>query len=123
MEKQMKNKRLYFLATVLIVFEIVNFSVTEFALTDLIGPVPMATLLAIVFSLIDLGPVLVTGRSEGLILGIWFIAAVMNASLSWQAFVLFMPELTALLFAAALLIIRLIVIGSFAFGETRPVTS
>jgi len=119
----MKNKRLYFLATVLIVFEIVNFSVTEFALTDLIGPVPMATLLAIVFSLIDLGPVLVTGRSEGLILGIWFIAAVMNASLSWQAFVLFMPELTALLFAAALLIIRLIVIGSFAFGETRPVTS
>jgi hypothetical protein len=81
----------------LLAFESFNFGTTEFALQDLLGElqfigVPWATLLALAFCAVDFAGLarLFTppaGRQEPAevwyLLGAWFLAATMNATLTW----------------------------------------
>ena len=81
----------------LIGFEVFNYSTTEFALADLLGPqqfagLGWATILALAFCAIDFAGIarLFTperGRQEPAevwyLLGAWFLAATMNAMLTW----------------------------------------
>jgi hypothetical protein len=81
----------------LIGFELFNYSTTEFALTDLLGPqrfagIQWATILALAFCAIDFAGIarLLTpekGRQDPAeawyLLGAWFLGATMNAILTW----------------------------------------
>ncbi|MEX0787193.1 MAG: hypothetical protein WD906_02010 [Anaerolineales bacterium] len=81
----------------LVAFEVFNFGTTEFALTDLLGnlhfgAVSWATVLALAFCGIDFAGLvrLFTPSSEAqepaevwYLMGAWFLAATMNATLTW----------------------------------------
>jgi hypothetical protein len=81
----------------LIGFELFNYGTTEFALTDLLGTqhfagVRWATILAIAFCAIDFAGIarlFTPERGQGgptevwYLLGAWFLAATMNATLTW----------------------------------------
>lgn len=81
----------------LVAFEAFNFGTTEFALADLLGPVqfaglPWATILALAFCGIDFAGLVRLFTPSGsnhdpaevwYLIGAWFVAATMNATLTW----------------------------------------
>ncbi|HEX9679973.1 MAG TPA: hypothetical protein VGA32_00865 [Anaerolineales bacterium] len=81
----------------LVAFETFNFGTTEFALTDLLGSVqfaglPWATILALAFCGIDFAGLVRLFTPSGsthdpaevwYLIGAWFLAATMNATLTW----------------------------------------
>ena len=147
----------------LIAFEIFNFSTTDFALTDLMGDVRFAglrwaTILAVAFCGIDFAgiarlfspdsPILKrenypasgrSGRRDPLevwyLLGAWFLAAAMNAALTWWGVSLALVSHSALgneilsreallsgvpVFVAVLVwLIRILLIGTFSIAGNR----
>lgn len=132
----------------LIAFEVFNYGTTEFALADLLGArafagVAWATILALAFCAMDLAGLarlLTPGRpGHGLeawyLLAAWFIAAAMNAVLTWWAVSVALVGHEALgssvvgretlvrvvpIFVALLVwLIRVLMIGSFSLGGDR----
>ena len=130
-------------------FETFNYGTTEFALADLLGGMRFAglrwaTILALAFCAMDfagLARLLTPGRpgqaiEAWYVLGAWFVAAAMNAALTWWAVsvaLLQQAELAnAVLEREALLrvvpvfvamlvwLIRVLMIGSFTLGGSRP---
>jgi hypothetical protein len=130
-------------------FETFNYGTTEFALADLLGGMRFAglrwaTILALAFCAMDfagLARLLTPGRPGQAIeawylLAAWFVAAAMNAALTWWAVsvaLLQQAELgNAVLEREALLrvvpvfvamlvwLIRVLMIGSFTLGGSRP---
>jgi hypothetical protein len=130
-------------------FETFNYGTTEFALADLLGGMRFAglrwaTILALAFCAMDfagLARLLTPGRPGQAIeawylLAAWFVAAAMNAALTWWAVsvaLLQQAELgNAILERGALLrvvpvfvamlvwLIRVLMIGSFTLGGSRP---
>jgi hypothetical protein len=138
--------------TALVAFELFNFSTTEFALTDLLGDlsfagVTWATILAFAFSGMDFAGIarLLTPQREGgdalevwYMLGAWFLAATMNAMLTWWAVslallqhqglgnqVLTREELIQVVpvFVALLVwLVRVLIIGTFTLAGPRLFT-
>jgi len=142
----------------LIGFELFNYGTTEFALTDLLGVqqfagVRWATILAIAFCAIDFAGIarlFTPERGQGgptevwYLLGAWFLAATMNATLTWWGVSLALLRHQGLgneilgreallgsvpVFVAVLVwLIRVLMIGTltlagerlFSMGERRP---
>ena len=133
----------------LIAFELFNYSTTEFALSDLLGGLRLgtlrwATILALAFSAMDFAGIawLFTPRQHGsglhswYLVGAWFLAATMNAALTWwsvslallthqplgdlligqQAMLRGVPLFVALL----VWLLRLLLIGSFSLRAPAP---
>ncbi|MEN4013390.1 MAG: hypothetical protein AB1453_07765 [Chloroflexota bacterium] len=136
------------LGVALIGFEVFNYSTTEMALGDLLGSlhfagIRWATILAIAFCGIDFAGISRLflpdgqGSTEGwYLLGAWFIAATMNAVLTWWSISLALANRTLLssafisqqllievipVFIAVLVwLTRILLIGTFCFsGQTR----
>jgi hypothetical protein len=132
----------------LLAFETFNYGTTEFALADLLGDlrfagVRWATILALAFCAMDfagLARLLTPGRpgraiEAGYVLAAWFVAAAMNAVLTWWAVSVALVGHSALgnsvvgretlirvvpVFVAILVwLIRVLMIGSFALGGNR----
>lgn len=133
-------------------FELFNYSTTEFALGDLLGElrfagVRWATILALAFCAIDFAGIarLLTparGRSDSAeawyLLGAWFLAATMNAMLTWWGVSLALLTHQSLgneivgretllnsvpVFVAVLVwLIRVLMIGTFTLAGTRLFT-
>jgi hypothetical protein len=142
-------------AGALIAFESFNYGTTEFALTDLLGElsfasVRWATILALAFCAIDfagIGKLFGPQRDGKLametwyLLGAWFLAATMNAGLTWWSVSLALLQHPTLgnellgrdallagvpLFVAAMVwLIRVLLIGSFTLtgSRTQPAVS
>jgi hypothetical protein len=136
----------------LIAFELFNYSTTEFALSDLLGGMSLgslrwATILALAFAAMDFAGIawLFTPRPQdrGLhswyLIGAWFLAATMNATLTWWSVSLALvshPSIGGLLigqqamlrgvpaFVAALVwLLRILLIGSFSLRVPGPAAS
>lgn len=140
----------------LVFFELFNFSTTEFALSDLLGElrffgIAWSTILAIAFCSIDFagiakiftgGPQASKSMDTWYLLGAWFLAATMNALLTWWSISLALLNHPGLgneiltreelitwvpLFVALLVwLIRVLMIGMFtlpsrAFSRSRSV--
>jgi hypothetical protein len=134
--------------TALAAFEIFNYGTTEFALADLLGDLRFAglrwaTILALAFCAMDfagLARLLTPGRRGQAIeawylLAAWFVAAAMNAILTWWAVSVALAQNTDLggvvlerdtlirvvpVFVALLVwLIRVLMIGSFTLGGSR----
>jgi hypothetical protein len=133
----------------LIAFESFNFGTTEFALTDLLGDLQFmgtrwATILAVAFCGMDFAGIarLFTPERDGqeplevwYLLGAWFLAATMNAMLTWWAVSLALIGHQGLgnevvgreallsgvpIFVAALVwLIRVLIIGTFTLAGER----
>jgi hypothetical protein len=132
----------------LIAFETFNYGTTEFALADLLGDlrfagVRWATILALAFCAMDfagLARLLTPGRpgqaiEAWYVLAAWFVAAAMNAVLTWWAVSVALAGNAALgsavvgretllrvvpVFVAILVwLIRVLMIGSFSLGGNR----
>ena len=132
----------------LLAFETFNYGTTEFALADLLGDlrfvgVRWATILALAFCAIDfagLARLLTPGRpgqaiEAWYVLAAWFVAAAMNAVLTWWAVSVALVGHSALgnavvgretlvrvvpVFVAILVwLIRVLMIGSFTLGGNR----
>jgi len=132
----------------LLAFETFNYGTTEFALTDLLGQltfagVRWATILALAFCAMDfagLARLLTPGRpgraiEAWYVLAAWFVAAAMNAVLTWWAVSVAIVGNAALgdgifgrealvrvvpVFVAILVwLIRVLMIGSFTLGGNR----
>ncbi|HMK09031.1 MAG TPA: hypothetical protein VK449_08400 [Anaerolineales bacterium] len=132
----------------LFAFEIFNFGTTEFALADLLGGLRFAglrwaTILAVAFCAMDfagLARLLTPGRpgralEAWYVLAAWFVAAAMNAILTWWAVSVALVGQSALgnavvgrdtlirvvpVFVAMLVwLIRVLMIGSFTLGGNR----
>ncbi len=133
-------------------FELFNYSTTEFALSDLLGEprfagVRWATILAVAFCAIDFAGIarLLTparGRTDSAeawyLLGAWFLAATMNAMLTWWGVSLALLSHQSLgneilgrdtllttvpVFVAALVwLIRVLMIGTLTLAGTRLFT-
>ena len=132
----------------LLAFETFNYGTTEFALADLLGDlrfagVRWATILALAFCAMDfagLARLLTPGRpgqaiEAWYVLAAWFVAAAMNAVLTWWAVSVALVGHSALgnavvgretlvrvvpLFVAVLVwLIRVLMIGSFTLGGNR----
>jgi len=132
----------------LLAFEAFNYGTTEFALADLLGElrfagIRWATILAFAFCAMDfagLARLLTPGRAGRAIeawyvLAAWFVAAGMNAVLTWWAVSVALAGHQALgntvvgretllrvvpVFVAVLVwLIRVLMIGSFALGGSR----
>lgn len=132
----------------LVAFETFNYGTTEFALTDLLGDltfagVRWATILALAFCAMDfagLARLLTPGRpgqslEAWYLLAAWFIAAAMNAALTWWAVSVALVSHAAVgtsvlgretlvgvvpIFVAVLVwLIRVLMIGSFTLGGDR----
>lgn len=132
----------------LLAFETFNYGTTEFALADLLGDlrfvgVRWATILALAFCAMDfagLARLLTPGRpgqaiEAWYVLAAWFVAAAMNAVLTWWAVSVALVGHTALgnavvgretlvrvvpVFVAVLVwLIRVLMIGSFTLGGNR----
>ena len=133
----------------LIAFEIFNFSTTEFALSDLLGNLSFAgigwaTILALAFCGMDFAGIarLFSPQHDQekpfeiwYLLGAWFLAATMNAILTWWAVSVSLLQHTSLgneivgreallssvpVFVAMLVwLIRVLMIGSFTISGTR----
>lgn len=94
------------LLAALLAFEIFNFSTTDFALKDLLGDlsfagIPWATILAVAFCSIDFAgiarifaphPSSEEPREAWYLFGAWFLAATMNAILTWWGISLAIAE-------------------------------
>jgi len=138
----------------LIAFELFNYSTTEFALSDLLGGLKLgtlrwATILALAFSAMDFAGIawLFTPREHGgglhswYLVGAWFLAATMNAALTWWSVSLALVSHQPLgdlligpqamlrgvpLFVALLVwLLRVLLIGSFTLrapAQNRPAT-
>ena len=138
----------------LIAFELFNYSTTEFALSDLLGGLTLgtlrwATILALAFSAMDFAGIawLFTPRQRGAglhswyLVAAWFLAATMNAALTWWSVSLALVTRQPLgdlligqqamlrgvpLFVALLVwLLRVLLIGSFtlrapAAAQDRP---
>ncbi len=137
----------------LVAFEIFNYSTTEFALTDLLGNlefagVGWATILALAFCGMDFAgiarlfsPQHVKEKPLELwyLLGAWFLAATMNAMLTWWAISVSLLQHEGLgneiinretllssvpIFVALLVwLIRVLMIGTFTLSGARLITS
>jgi hypothetical protein len=132
----------------LLAFETFNYGTTEFALADLLGDlrfvgVRWATILALAFCAMDfagLARLLTPGRpgqaiEAWYVLAAWFVAAAMNAVLTWWAVSVALVGHSALgnavvgretlirvvpVFVAVLVwLIRVLMIGSFTLGGNR----
>jgi hypothetical protein len=132
----------------LLAFETFNYGTTEFALADLLGNlrfvgVRWATILALAFCAMDfagLARLLTPGRpgqaiEAWYVLAAWFVAAAMNAVLTWWAVSVALVGHSALgnavvgretlvrvvpVFVAVLVwLIRVLMIGSFTLGGNR----
>jgi hypothetical protein len=133
----------------LLAFELFNYSTTEFALTDLLGDlqfvgVRWATILALAFCSMDFAGIarlftqdraLEQPTETWYLLGAWFLAATMNAMLSWWAVSLALlghqglgnevigrdALLTGVPIFVALLVwlIRVLIIGTFTLTGER----
>lgn len=132
----------------LLAFETFNYGTTEFALADLLGGLRFAglrwaTILALAFCAMDfagLARLLTPGRpghaiEAWYVLAAWFVAAAMNAVLTWWAVSVALAGNEALgsavvgretlvrvvpVFVAILVwLIRVLMIGSFALGGNR----
>jgi hypothetical protein len=132
----------------LLAFEVFNYGTTEFALSDLLGELRFAglrwaTILALAFCAMDfagLARLLTPGRpghaiEAWYVLAAWFVAAAMNAVLTWWAVSVALVGHTALgnavvghdtlvrvvpVFVALLVwLIRVLMIGSFSLGGNR----
>jgi len=132
----------------LLAFETFNYGTTEFALADLLGDlrfvgVRWATILALAFCAMDfagLARLLTPGRpgqaiEAWYVLAAWFVAAAMNAVLTWWAVSVALVGHSALgnavvgretlirvvpVFVAVLVwLIRVLMIGSFTLGGDR----
>jgi len=132
----------------LLAFETFNYGTTEFALADLLGDlrfvgVRWATILALAFCAMDfagLARLLTPGRpgqaiEAWYVLAAWFVAAAMNAVLTWWAVSVALVGHSALgnavvgretlvrvvpVFVAILVwLIRVLMIGSFTLGGNR----
>ncbi len=158
---QIKNRKgfVYFLIFVLalVAFESFNFSTTDFALTDLLGDlrfmgVRWATLLSIAFCGIDFAGIarLFAPQAENeeprkvwYLFGAWFMAATMNAILTWWGVVIamqthtvvsegmvnatFVTKIVPIFIALMVWVIRVLLVGTFSKksdqllrGETTP---
>jgi len=133
----------------LIAFELFNYSTTEFALADLLGGLKLgtlrwATILALAFSAMDFAGIawLFTPREHGgglhswYLVGAWFLAATMNAALTWWSVSLALVSRQPLgdlligqqamlrgvpLFVALLVwLLRVLLIGSFSLRAPAP---
>ena len=150
---QLKNKKdiVYLLIFVLalVAFESFNFSTTDFALTDLLGDlrfmgVRWATLLSIAFCGIDFAGIArlfapQTGNEEPrkvwYLFGAWFMAATMNAILTWWGVVIamqthavvsagmvnatFVTRIVPIFIALMVWVIRVLLVGSFSKKSDR----
>jgi hypothetical protein len=133
----------------LLAFEVFNYTTTDFALTDLLGDVRFlglrwAMILALAFCGMDFAGIarLFTpekGRSEKMevwyLLGAWFLAATMNATLTWWGVSIALLNRQALgneilgrdqlltvvpVFVAVLVwLIRILIIGTFSMAGDR----
>jgi hypothetical protein len=132
----------------LLAFETFNYGTTEFALADLLGGLRFAgmrwaTILALAFCAMDfagLARLLTPGRpghaiEAWYVLAAWFVAAAMNAVLTWWAVSVALADNASLgtavlgretlvrvvpVFVAILVwLIRVLMIGSFALGGNR----
>lgn len=133
----------------LVLFELFNFSTTEFALRDLLGAlnflgIPWATILALAFCGIDLAGIArllspmqakTDSKETWYLFGAWLIAATMNAALTWWGVSMAIvnhTELSAALinqgkllkvvpvFVAILVwVIRVLIIGSVSYTFKR----
>jgi hypothetical protein len=133
----------------LLAFEIFNYSTTEFALSDMLGPltfvgVHWATILAIAFCSIDFAGVarLFTpeqGDNEPgeawYLFSAWVLAAIMNASLTWWGVSVAIASHTSqgaevisnstiqtvvpIFVAVLVLVIRIMIIGTFSVSGER----
>lgn len=155
--KKIKLNRITVTATLLaigwVLFEIFNFSTTEFALTDMLGDLSFlgmrwATVLGLAFCIIDFAGIarLFTpeqGRDEPVevwyLFGAWVLAAAMNATLTWWAVSVAMgrhtPAASAFIgqeavtgvvpvFVAILVwLVRILIIGTFALVGDRFFTA
>jgi hypothetical protein len=140
-----------FVLGALVAFELFNYSTTEFALGDLLGGLELgglrwATILALAFSAMDFAGIawLFTPRPLGgglhswYLLGAWFLAASMNAALTWWSVSLALvshqplgdlligrePLLRGVpIFVAALVwLLRILLIGSFTLRAPSSAT-
>jgi hypothetical protein len=138
----------------LIAFEIFNFSTTQFALHDILGDLKFAgirwaTILAIAFCAIDFAGIAriftpEKGRDEPAevwyLLGAWFLAALMNATLTWWGVSVAianhasasgdavvsattMTKVVPVFIAAMILLIRLLLINTFSVAGDRLFTT
>lgn len=135
--------------TALIAFELFNYSTTDYALRDLLGPltfagIPWATILAIAFCSIDFAGIarLFTSERETFeprqtwyLFGAWLLGATMNALLTWwgvsMAIATHAVKSTAVIdsntltkvipvFVAVMVwVIRILIIGSLAVNGRR----
>ncbi|MFV1857909.1 MAG: hypothetical protein ACC647_00980 [Anaerolineales bacterium] len=131
----------------LIAFELFNFGTTEFALTDLLGDLSLgfvswATILALAFSAMDFAGLswLFTPKKKvrvevWYLVGAWFLAATMNAILTWWSVSLALLNHPALgnevitresllsgapiLVAALVWLLRVLLIGTFTLAGHR----
>jgi hypothetical protein len=131
----------------LIAFELFNFGTTEFALTNLLGDlglgvVSWATILALAFSAMDFAGLswLFTPKKKvrvevWYLVGAWFLAATMNAILTWWSVSLALLNHPALgneviaresllsgapiLVAALVWLVRVLLIGTFTLAGHR----
>ena len=137
-----KIGRFLILLAALLAFEIFNFSVTQYAIFDLIGPltfagIAWASIFATAFCLIDLGGIarLFTPEDEKnepgfvwYLFGAWFLAAGFNAILVWWgvkvALVVAGTSIPAIpiVVAVIIFIIRVLLIGTFASGKLNTLS-
>lgn len=138
----------------LLAFEIFNFSTTQFALRDVLGDLQFAgmrwaTILAIAFCGIDFAGIAriftpEQGRDEPTevyyLFGAWFLAAAMNAALTWWGVSVAivnhpsqsagavissetMTKIVPIFVALMILLIRVLIIGTFSLAGDRLFTT
>jgi len=142
------------IAFALLAFEIFNFGTTQFALTDVLGDLRFAgmrwaTILAVAFCGIDFAGIAriftpEQGRDEPAevwyLLGAWFLAAAMNASLTWWGVSVAianhtsssgdavisattMTKVVPVFVAVMIMFIRVLLIGTFSIAGDRLFTT
>lgn len=141
-----------FLLIGLLAFEMFNYSTTDFALNDLLGDLKFAgifwsTFLAIAFCLIDFagiarlfmpGNKVADLKEDWFLFGAWFLAATMNAILTWWGVSMSIVNHSVLsstfidtetihlivpIFVAIMVwVTRILLIGSLTFSEQRSST-
>jgi hypothetical protein len=142
------------IAMALLAFEIFNFGTTQFALTDVLGDLKFAgmrwaSILAIAFCGIDFAGIAriftpEQGRDEPAevwyLLGAWFLAAAMNASLTWWGVSVAivnhtsasgdavisantMTKVVPIFVAVMIMFIRVLLIGTFSVAGDRLFTT
>ena len=142
------------IAFALLAFEVFNFGTTQFALTDVLGDLRFAgmrwaSILAVAFCGIDFAGIAriftpEQGRDEPAevwyLLGAWFLAAAMNASLTWWGVSVAivnhtsssgdavisantMTKVVPIFVAVMIMFIRVLLIGTFSIAGNRLFTT